>query len=117
MPEEGTMTDFLLTLYGRVRRLLRYRRNPAMYVAIVLVVVLTGWRYANGMPIEDIITEHYVESMLILASGVMTRLQVWSPESVEDLIAAREAYPVPEDVVEFDPRLAGPPDEGTTSEG
>jgi hypothetical protein len=111
------MTDFLMGLYGRFRHLLRYRRNPAVYVAVGLVVVLTGWRLANGMPLEDILTEHYVESMLILAGGVLTRLQVWAPESVEDLFAAQEAYPTPEDHVEFDPRLTTPPDEGTTREG
>ncbi|MEV2277885.1 hypothetical protein AB0I72_20095 [Nocardiopsis sp. NPDC049922] len=107
------MTDYLLTVYGRVRHLLRFRRNPALYLAVGLVAVLTGWRVANGMPVEDVFTEHYVESMLILATGVITRLQVWSPDSVEDLIAARESYPEPEDTVEFDPRLATPPDEGT----
>ncbi|WP_304452920.1 hypothetical protein [Nocardiopsis sp. YSL2] len=105
------MSDFLLTLYGRVRRLVRYRRNPAVYVAVGLVAVLTGWRLANGMAIEDVFTEHYIESMLILAGGVFTRLQVWSPESVEDIFAAREAYPAMEDAVEFDLHLAVDPTE------
>ncbi|TQN30627.1 hypothetical protein FHX37_0509 [Haloactinospora alba] len=82
--------SLITQLYDRVRYLLRYRRNPAVYVAIGLVVVLTGWRLANGMPLEDILTENYVESMLILAGGVITRLQVWSPESVEDLFAAQD---------------------------
>lgn len=83
--------SFLTTLYDRMRYLLRYRRNPAVYVAIGLVVVLTGWRLANGMPLEDILTENYVESMLILAGGVITRLQVWAPETVEDLFADQGA--------------------------
>lgn len=90
MPKEAPVS-FVSALYSRVRRLLRYRRNPALYVAIALVVVLTAWRVANGMPIEDVLSENYVESMLILAGGVITRLQVWSPESVEDLFAAQEA--------------------------
>lgn len=83
--------SLIMQLYDRVRYLLRYRRNPAVYVAVLLVVVLTGWRMANGMPLDEVLTEHYVESMLILASGVITRLQVWSPESVEDLFAAQDA--------------------------
>lgn len=82
--------SFLTTLYDRVRHLLRYRRNPAVYVAVAVVVVLTGWRMVNGMPVEDILTENYVESMLILAGGVITRLQVWAPETVEDLFATQD---------------------------
>ncbi|MBV2364987.1 hypothetical protein ACFPZ0_24600 [Streptomonospora nanhaiensis] len=107
------MLDAVLTVYGRLRHLLRYRRNPALYIAAALVVVLTGWRLANGMPAQEVFTEHYLESMLILAAGVLTRFQVWSPESVEDLFAAREAYPAPEDTVEFDPHLAAEPGDGT----
>lgn len=101
------MSDAVLRLYSRVRRLLRFRRNPAMYVAVGVIVVLTAWRVANGMPIEDAFTEHYIEKMLILAGGVITRLQVFSPETVEDLFAAKEADAVAdegaaEDFEDFD---------------
>ncbi|MDT0302888.1 hypothetical protein [Streptomonospora wellingtoniae] len=99
--------SFISDLYSRVRYLLRYRRNPAMYVAVGVVVLLTAWRVANGMPIEDALTENYVEKMLILAGGVLTRLQVFSPEAVEDLFASREADAVAghgdaEDFEDFD---------------
>lgn len=95
------------SLYSRIRRFFRFRRNPAMYVAIAVVVVLTAWRVANGMPIEEVLSENYVEAMLILAGGVITRLQVFSPETVEDLFAAQEADAVAdhgdaEDFEDFD---------------
>jgi hypothetical protein len=107
----------LTTQYARIHHLLRYRRNPALYVAVGLVIVLTGWRLLNGVPLDDILTEHYIESMLILMGGVITRLQVWAPESVEDLIAAREAYPAPEDTVVFDPTLITGEATDTTGDG
>lgn len=101
----------LSTIYDRARYLLRYRRNPAFYVAVGLVVVLTGWRLASGVPPEEILTEHYIEAMLILAGGIITRLQVWSPQSVEDLVAQHEVITTG-DLVEFDPHLAeDPPDD------
>lgn len=111
------LRDVLTTQYDRLRHLARYRRNPALYVALGLIAVLTTWRLFNGVPVEELLTEHYIETMLILAGGIITRLQVWSPESVEDLVATQQAYPAPEDSVFFDPNLISNTTPDTNADG
>ncbi|MEV2277695.1 hypothetical protein AB0I72_19115 [Nocardiopsis sp. NPDC049922] len=103
----------LVTNYDRLRHLARYRRNPALYVAVGAVLALVAVKLVDGdVTWQEALTEDFVTYLIVLAGGVLTRLQVWAPETVEDLEAAHEAEALDHYDVGFDPALLAPEADG-----
>lgn len=81
----------LVDLYDKVRHALKYERNPVIWIVVVGgLAAITGWKIFQGMDPQEILTEYYIEYLIVLGTAIIARLKVWSPETVADMIAGQE---------------------------
>lgn len=63
---------------------IRFDKEPAMWIAVIFVVVLTGYKVfgPEKMPLSEVFSEEYATYVGALAAGVVTRLKVFAPANV-----------------------------------
>lgn len=66
----------------RVLSELRFARNPVLYVAVALAVLITVLKVVSGTPITEVLTEDYAEQVMVLVGGIITRFLVYAPSTV-----------------------------------
>ncbi len=73
--------------FNRILESLRFSKEPAMWIAVAFVVVLTGYKVfgPEHMPISDVFSQEYATYVGALVAGILTRLQVFSPHSAAEL--------------------------------
>ena len=62
---------------------LRFARNPVLYVAVALAVVITVLKVASGTPLAEVLTEDYAEQVMVIVGGIITRVLVYAPTTVK----------------------------------
>jgi hypothetical protein len=70
-------------LLNRILSELRFARNPVLYVAVALAVLITVLKVASGTPLAEVLTADYAEQLMVLVGGIITRFLVYAPTTVK----------------------------------
>ena len=68
----------------------RLKREPALVIAGLFVVVYTAYKVfgPDKMPLSEVFTEDYATYLGAVVAGVLTRLNVFAPATVERTVEA-----------------------------
>lgn len=82
------MDSIIKNILGRIS----FSKEPAVLIAVAFIVVLTGYKVfgPEHMPISDVFSEEYATYVGALVASILTRLQVFSKETVDDLVTKAE---------------------------
>lgn len=67
---------------ARIVNELRFGRNPVLYVAVALAVLITVLKVVSGTPLAEVLTEDYAEQLMVIVGGLITRFLVYAPDTV-----------------------------------